>query len=113
MEPKPKGKKKSVSPAQPQTAAPSNPTESKSIPLVFIQSGKVIGITEADALAHSQAEAKARREEYLKSQRLMRKQPKHIQALGRTLWNHAHFDHSSNSSWNYQSSRTKYRRQFV
>lgn len=87
MEPKPKGKKLSVTPAQPLTAAPSNQTETKSIPLVFIQQGQVIGITEADALAHSQAEAKARRREYLESQRLMRKQPKHIQALGRTLWN--------------------------
>ena len=77
----------SDSPAQPLSAAPTNQTETKSIPLVFIQQGKVIGITEADALAHSQAEAKSRREEYLKSQRLMRKQPKHIQSLGRTLWN--------------------------
>jgi len=53
----------------------------QSSPLVLKQI-EHLALTEAEALALSQAEAR----HYRASQQAMRRQPKHIQALGRNLW---------------------------
>jgi len=60
---------------------------STSIPLVFIQQGKVVGLTEEDALKHSQKEAEKRRKEWAAEVKRMKTQPKHIQSLSRKLGN--------------------------
>ena len=60
---------------------------STSTPLVFIQQGKVIGLTEEDALKHSQKEAEKRRKEWAAEVKRMKTEPKHIQSLSRKLGN--------------------------
>ena len=95
MATKPKAKKATQPVAQPAPEPVQNSTATQSTPLVFIQSGKVVAVTEAElkakarkalderqALKRSQAEARHFRD----SQQAMRRQPKGIQALGRTLW---------------------------
>ena len=57
----------------------------QSTPLVFIADGKVVGLTETDALAHSQKEAEQRRKEWNAEVKRMKKQPKHIQSLSKQL----------------------------
>jgi hypothetical protein len=77
---KPKALKPATQPvAQPVPVEQNNP---QSTPLVFVREGKVVALSEAEALALSQAEAR----HYRASQQAMRRQPKHIQALGRSLW---------------------------
>jgi len=60
---------------------------STSTPLVFIQQGKVIGLTEEDALKHSQKEAEKRRKEWAAEVKRMKSEPNHIQSLSRKLGN--------------------------
>ena len=71
---------------KPETLVPSAST-----PLVFIHGNKVVAVTQAQfdakAQANAQADAQAQNEkEFAQSQRMMKRQPKHIQSLGRNLW---------------------------
>ena len=132
MATKPKATKPATQPVAQPVPAVQNSTATQSTPLVFIQSGKVVAVTQkqldefaqaeakhnphpvtylnardvedavavaewkllkaqadakAKAEANAQADAQAQNEkEFAQSQRAMKRQPKHIQALGRSLW---------------------------
>ena len=116
MATKPKATKPATQPvAQPVPAVqkPETLVPSASTPLVFIHGNKVVAVTQkqadafddayaqrealyasnallnaqAKAKAEAQADAQAQNEkEFAQSQRAMKRQPKHIQSLGRNLW---------------------------
>lgn len=91
-------KRKAPSPATqpvaqpvPAVQKPETLIPSASTPLVFIHGSKVVAVTQAQAdakaQANAQADAQAQNErEHAQSQRAMKRQPKHIQSLGRNLW---------------------------
>ena len=94
MEHKPKATKPATQPvAQPVPAVqkPETLVPSASTPLVFIHGNKVVAVTQAQfdakAQANAIADAQAQNEkEFAQSQRMMKRQPKHIQSIGRNLW---------------------------